>query len=274
MVPYPAALDVPHALVEWVTMLIITREGDRRCKLRPSECAVIALAYLRRDDPLGQLAAGFRISVGTAHAYVTTVVEHLAAKAPGLLKVLRETNPDYVLTDGTLAECDRVGDGRAGYSTKHERHGVNVQVIADPGGRTLWLSPALAGRTHDRRHGLQRRGRVGHQPQTPAAPGRTHPDRADAQPSLVRRPCTRRTRNRPPEILANLPQSPMQPQPHDVNHQGRSHPGAARLKSLSDRSRVPVPGHDPGRSVLRPVRRGPRCPGRGWHARHPGVRRC
>lgn len=36
MVPYPAALDLPHALVEWVTMLIVTREGDRRCKLLPA----------------------------------------------------------------------------------------------------------------------------------------------------------------------------------------------------------------------------------------------
>ncbi|MEU4134463.1 IS5/IS1182 family transposase, partial [Streptomyces wuyuanensis] len=29
MVAYPAALDLPHALVEWVTMLIVPREGDR-----------------------------------------------------------------------------------------------------------------------------------------------------------------------------------------------------------------------------------------------------
>ncbi len=53
------------------------------------------------------------------------------------------------MRDGTLAECDRVGDGRADYSHKHRRHGVNAQVVTDPGGRLLWLSPALPGRTHD-----------------------------------------------------------------------------------------------------------------------------
>ena len=69
--------------------------------------------------------------------------------APGFLKVLREADPHHILLDGTLVECDRIGDGRADYSHKHRRHGVNVQVVTDPGGRLLWLSPALPGRTHD-----------------------------------------------------------------------------------------------------------------------------
>ncbi|GGW91242.1 hypothetical protein GCM10010321_00400 [Streptomyces chartreusis] len=59
---------------------------------------------------------------------------------------MRETDPDYVLLDGTLAECERVGNSRADYSHKHRRHGVNVQEVTGPGGRLLWITPTMPGR--------------------------------------------------------------------------------------------------------------------------------
>lgn len=124
-------------------------DADRCCRLRPSQRAMVAPVYLREHTTLAKIATRFGISESTAHAYTSEVVELLAVRAPGLLKTLRDHDPDFVLLDGTPAECDRVGDGQADYSHKHRRHGVNVQVVTDSGGRLLWLSPALPGRTHD-----------------------------------------------------------------------------------------------------------------------------
>jgi ABC-type dipeptide/oligopeptide/nickel transport system ATPase component len=60
-----------------------------------------------RNDPLTRIGAVFGTSVGTAHAYVTTVTGLLADRASDPLKTLREHDPDPVLLDGTLAECRR-----------------------------------------------------------------------------------------------------------------------------------------------------------------------
>jgi hypothetical protein len=42
------------------------------------------------------------------------------------------------------------GRDRAFYSGKHKAHGLNVQVIGDPIGRLVWISPPLPGARHDR----------------------------------------------------------------------------------------------------------------------------
>jgi hypothetical protein len=64
----------------------------------------------------------------------------------------------YVILDGTLLPIDRIAADRPYHSGKHRKHGVNVQVIADPFGRLLWASPALPGAVHDvraaRAHGI------------------------------------------------------------------------------------------------------------------------
>ena len=45
----------------------------------------------------------------------------------------------------------QVAADRPFYSGKHKRHGMNLQVIASPGGDILWVSGALPGSVHDKK---------------------------------------------------------------------------------------------------------------------------
>jgi hypothetical protein len=64
----------------------------------------------------------------------------------------------YAILDGALIPIDRVADQKPYYPRETRRHGVNVQVIADPAGRLVWASAALPGATNDltaaRTHGI------------------------------------------------------------------------------------------------------------------------
>ena len=55
-----------------------------------------------------------------------------------------------MVIDGTLIPGGRVAADRPYYSGRHRRHGMNLQVIASPGGGILWVSGPLPGAVHAR----------------------------------------------------------------------------------------------------------------------------
>jgi hypothetical protein len=137
--------------------------GSRWRRLSPGRQALLVLAHLRKGETYTALASGFGIGTTTVHRYVRDGLDVLAAAAPTLEQALEVARRKaFVILDATLLAIDRVGMAssrdRAFYSGKHKRHGVNVQVLADPVGRLVWASPALPGARHDmgaaREHGL------------------------------------------------------------------------------------------------------------------------
>jgi len=133
--------------------------GSRWRRLVPGRQALLVLAHLRCGDTYARLAAGFRIGIATVYRYIRETVDLLAALAPTLHDAIRVARAKaYVILDGTLLPIDRVAADRPYYSGKHKRHGMNVQVLADPLGRLVWASPALPGAVHDltaaRSHGI------------------------------------------------------------------------------------------------------------------------
>ena len=110
------------------------------------------LAYLRKGETFAELAAGFGVGTATAWRYVTETVALLAARSPKLRQALRDAaqaGHAYLVIDGTLIPINRVAADRPFYSGKHRKHGMNLQVIASPGGDIVWVSGPLPGAVHD-----------------------------------------------------------------------------------------------------------------------------
>jgi hypothetical protein len=159
---YPAGIDLSSSTLRRVARLIAAHRraiGSRWRRLAPGRQALLALAHLRCGDTYARLAAGFRIGVATVYRYIRETVDLLARLAPTLRDAVQTARAKaYVILDGTLLPIDRVAADRPYYSGKHKRHGMNVQVLADPLGRLMWASPALPGAAHDltaaRTHGI------------------------------------------------------------------------------------------------------------------------
>jgi hypothetical protein len=161
---YPSGVDVSSSALRFLSTRLRQHRrelGSRWRRLTPGRQALLTLAHLRNGHPYAQLAAGFGVGTTTAYRYVAEAVDLLAALAPTLKEAARTASTKaFVLLDGTLLPIDRIAADRPFYSGKHKKHGMNVQVLADPSGRLLWASPALPGAVHDvraaREHGIVR----------------------------------------------------------------------------------------------------------------------
>ena len=157
MLFYRAALPLSRQALTFTSGLIRRHRksiGSRWRKLNPGQQALLVLAYLRKGETFAELAAGFEVGTATAWRYVEETVALLAARAPKLRQAVRDAKKAghaYVVLDGTLIPVNRVAADRPFYSGKHKKHGMNLQVIASPGGDILWVSGALPGAVHDKK---------------------------------------------------------------------------------------------------------------------------
>ena len=127
-----------------------TQRRSRWRRLDAGRQALLALAHLRNGDTLTLMACGFEVGVATAWRYVREAIDLLAATTDDLQAAMNKIRLlAYAILDGTLIPIDRIADQKPYYSGKHHRHGMNVQVIADPAGRLVWASAALPGSSHD-----------------------------------------------------------------------------------------------------------------------------
>ncbi|WP_031168029.1 IS5/IS1182 family transposase [Streptosporangium roseum] len=153
MLSYRASIPLSNHTLIRLAELIRNQRAERRCRWRrldPAQQALLVLAHLRNGDTYARLAAGFAIGTTTAWRYVRESVDLLAALADDVHAAARRAaRLAYAIVDGTLIPIDRLADERPYYSGKHKRHGMNVQVLADPVGRLVWASPALPGAVHD-----------------------------------------------------------------------------------------------------------------------------
>ena len=166
MPSYPSGMTVSSRALQLLADALRRRRGELRTRWRRLDAgrqALLVVAYLRKGETYTDLACGFAVGVSTAYRYVREGLTLLAALAPTRAQAIDVARGKaYVILDGSLLRIDRVAMASRGdrpfYSGKHKAHGVNVQVIADPAGRLIWVSPALPGARHDlgaaREHGL------------------------------------------------------------------------------------------------------------------------
>jgi DDE superfamily endonuclease/Helix-turn-helix of DDE superfamily endonuclease len=154
MLFYPAALPLSRQTLTYTAGIIRRHRkqiGSPWRKLGLGQQALLVLAYLRKGETFTEVGAGFGVGTATAWRYVTETVALLAARAPKLRQALAAAR------DGPRLPGDRRhlnphrpgGRGQAVLLRQAPPHGMNLQVIAGPGGDILWVSGPLPGAVHD-----------------------------------------------------------------------------------------------------------------------------
>jgi hypothetical protein len=159
---YPAGADLSTSALRFLATELAARrreQGTRWRRLPAGRQALLVLAHLRFGHTYAHLAAGFGMGTTTAYRYFAEAVDVLASFAPTLTEAVKVASTKaFVILDGTLLPINRIAADRPFYAGKHKKHGMNVQVIADPHGRLPWAAPALPGAVHDikaaRAHGI------------------------------------------------------------------------------------------------------------------------
>ena len=166
MLSYPSGMTVSNRALIMLADLLRAHRTQLRTRWRRLDAgqqALLIVAHLRKGETYADLACGFAIGTSTVYRYLREALELLAAMAPTLAEAIDVARGKaFVILDGTLLRIDRVGmtggRDRPYYSGKHKVHGLNVQVLADPAGRLIWISPPLPGARHDmgaaREHGI------------------------------------------------------------------------------------------------------------------------
>lgn len=126
-------------------------EGEWTMRRLPlAEQVQIAVRYLRFNTTQEFLAEIHNISQPTVSRivrYLTPVVaDALAGYAPDPEQTTKGTT---LLIDGTLAPCWSWQQAPELWSGKHRTTGHNIQVAATTGGRLVYISDPLPGKTHD-----------------------------------------------------------------------------------------------------------------------------
>lgn len=148
----------PHEPVEHVARLLHEHRQTRNTRRRRPGCSKQALltpAHPRKDETFSQPGADHGMSQATAWQYADETLDVPADRAPGPHKALTVLGEgDHIIVDDTLIPIDRIRTDEPYHSTKHPKHGMNVQIIARPDGTPLRFPLAALGRTHGHRPGL------------------------------------------------------------------------------------------------------------------------